>query len=275
MIREQRRRRERPLLVQVFLVRADLLVQRAAPGLVDRPVADLQHALAEKPHDVVVPLEIEAHESERFGPVEEPEHLVLVELRASRQHAHRDAFAERRRLLEQVPALRVQRGDLLAHDPFERVWQVPRLDLGDHPIRPDERDFAVRHELADDLSEEQRIPLRDARQFRVEAVRHPQVRKHTPEVVGDMLRAEGAEPQLANAQLPAAARDEALDRRGFFLAVERQGLKRRPAHEQRELAALEQRAQQQEAGLVDQVQVVDDHDEGASINDAGYEAAQD
>ena len=55
--------------------------------------------------------------------------------------------------------------------------------------------------------------------------------------------------------------DEALDRRSLFLPVEGQRFQRRPAHEQRELPALEQRAQQEEAGLVDQMQVVDDHDQ--------------
>ena len=251
-----------------------MLVQRLAAGLVDRLVADVQDLLAEEAHDFFVALEIEAHEPKSFGPVQELEHAILVDLGAACQHAHRDALAERRSLFEQAPGLRVEGGDLLPDDVRQRLGQIALLERLDHPLPPDECHLPVGHQLPNDLAEEERVPLSDASQVLSERVAQPQVGEHTPQVVGDVFLVQGAELQPTDAELTGLGRAEALDWRGFPLGRPRHDLQRRAADEHRKLLALEQGPEQEQGRFVGELQVVDDQDEWPAVDHEGNETRQ-
>ncbi len=129
-------------------------MQLQAARAVDVAVGDVEDPLAKEPHHLVVDLEVEANEAQRFGPIEEFQHTVLVQFGGAGQQAEGDPFAEGRRVLEQGTLLLVERRDLLLDDLFQRVREIAFLQRLDHPLLTDQADLSVVHQLADDFAQE-------------------------------------------------------------------------------------------------------------------------
>ena len=51
------------MLVEVLLIRSDFFVQSLTAVSVDGTVCDLEHTLTQEAHDLVVDLEVEAHQA--------------------------------------------------------------------------------------------------------------------------------------------------------------------------------------------------------------------
>jgi hypothetical protein len=94
VVGEDRGRGPEPFLVELFLIGPHALVQLLPALFLNSAVDDLEHALSEKTHDLVVDLEVGSEEAQVLGAVEELEDTVLGEIGRSRDHAQGNVLAE-------------------------------------------------------------------------------------------------------------------------------------------------------------------------------------
>ncbi len=159
-------------------------------------------------------------------------------------------------------------------DLFQRPRQISRLQAVDHPLPAHQVDLAVGDQLADDLSQEERVALSYARQFSLEMVRGAQTWEYALQVFSDVVLVQRPQLHATDAQLFVVHRIKALERRSLLLPAQLQKLQRRAADEQREFLGLNQHAQQQQRRLVGELQVVDDQDERPKVGDPWQEFRQ-
>ena len=212
MVSQQRGRREETLLVQPLLIVTNLLVQRAPAIVVDRAVADVQHPLAQKAHDLVVDLEVHLDQTQGLGSIQKLQHPVFVQIGTTGQHADGDVLAKRGCASEQIHALVVELGNLLNHDLLERFRQIPLFERFDHPLLSHQSDFTVSNQLADDLGEEERVSLRGVRQIVLKAVWHAETRKDRTQILCNIVGAERLESRAVHIQLVVIGPEKTVQR---------------------------------------------------------------
>ena len=162
---------------------------------------------------------------------------------------------------QELTGFLIERCELLGDDPFERARQLVTRHLSDDPLLTDQRDLLVPDELAQDLPQEERVPLDDLSQLVLEVLGHPDRWKERLDMSRDVRRAQGCELDLLDLQLFTPGAEETLQRRHLLTRIGGQRIHQGPAHEHGYLVAGRQHPQEIQGCVIDEVQVIDQQDE--------------